>query len=167
MDDMKVYYIHPDEGSDDNDGSREKPVKSLFAAMMLAKSATGKFMMWTEKDGNIGWEAASKTALKKNQKRFEQELRKLSKAETKAKETVDAVTQSLEDAKKITFSLDNSLPKATLAKIKDLKKYRGKRVCVKAWVHRLRRQGKSLMFIVLRDGSGFLQCVLNDKLVCF
>ena len=32
------------------------------------------------------------------------------------------------------------------------------------WVHRLRRQGKNMIFIVLRDGTGFLQCILNDNM---
>lgn len=41
----------------------------------------------------------------------------------------------------------------------------GERVAVQAWVHRLRRQGKNLMFLVLRDGSGYLQCVLTDRMV--
>lgn len=39
---------------------------------------------------------------------------------------------------------------------------RDKPVKVQGWVHRLRSQ-KGLIFIVLRDGTGFLQCVLTGK----
>lgn len=49
-------------------------------------------------------------------------------------------------------------------KIRELTKNKGKRMRVFGWVHNLRRQGKAIMFVVLRDGTGFLQCVLSDKL---
>ena len=49
-------------------------------------------------------------------------------------------------------------------KIRDAKESREVRVKVFGWVHRLRRQGKALMFVVLRDGTGYLQCVFNDQL---
>uniref|UniRef100_A0A2K5LWH6 Asparagine--tRNA ligase, cytoplasmic n=2 Tax=Cercocebus atys TaxID=9531 RepID=A0A2K5LWH6_CERAT len=52
----------------------------------------------------------------------------------------------------------------TCVKISALEGYRGQRVKVFGWVHRLRRQGKNLMFLVLRDGTGYLQCVLADEL---
>lgn len=51
-----------------------------------------------------------------------------------------------------------------MSKIKDIDQSTTHRVRVYGWVHRLRRQGKNLMFIVLRDGTGFLQCVLTDLL---
>ena len=43
--------------------------------------------------------------------------------------------------------------------------YRGKRILINGWVHNIRVQGRDLMFIVLRDGYGLLQCVLRGRLV--
>ena len=56
-----------------------------------------------------------------------------------------------------------SLPEAVKAKVFECKQHSGKRARVQAWVHRLRTQGK-LMFLVLRDGTGYMQCVLSGKL---
>jgi len=50
-------------------------------------------------------------------------------------------------------------------KIRDSAAYRSKRIKVSGWVHRMRWQGKSLLFLILRDGTGYLQSILTDKLV--
>lgn len=50
-------------------------------------------------------------------------------------------------------------------KIRDASCFRGKKVTINGWAHRIRQQGKMLMFIILRDGTGYLQCVLS-KAVC-
>ena len=48
-------------------------------------------------------------------------------------------------------------------KIRQGEAYRGQRIKISGWVHRLRRQGSSMIFIDLRDGTGFLQCILADQ----
>jgi asparaginyl-tRNA synthetase len=53
---------------------------------------------------------------------------------------------------------------ASKIKIKQAVAKRGERVRIFGWVHRLRQQG-GMTFIVLRDGSGYLQCVLAGDLV--
>ncbi|KAK6026198.1 nucleic acid-binding domain protein [Ostertagia ostertagi] len=132
--------------------------------MVLSKNS-GEFLVRTVKeDGTKTWEPAAKAAIKKNLKKYEAELKKAEKAAGRAKEQEAASHAALEEAKKITFSMDESLPAATLVKISECVKHRDQRVHLKAWVHRLRRQGKALMFWVLRDGSGYLQCVLSDLL---
>lgn len=97
-------------------------------------------------------------------------------------EDAERRTKNLEEAKKIVIQEDKSLPTAQRIKISDGwlyfgyallviviyqfkgAKYRGQRVKFYGWVHRIRRQGKNLMFITLRDGTGFLQTVLSNDL---
>ena len=50
------------------------------------------------------------------------------------------------------------------AKIVNLAVLRSKRVRVSGWVHRLRDQ-KGIIFLVIRDGTGYLQVVLSGNLV--
>ncbi|XP_072166258.1 asparagine--tRNA ligase, cytoplasmic-like [Diadema setosum] len=134
---------------------------------MCAMKASGepfpKFMCDSKEEGEK-WEEVSQAQKKKFAKLYAKEQRKPAEKDKKETEDAEKRQKNLEEAKKITIQEDASLPAAKLIKIKDATANRGTRIKVSAWVHRLRRQGKTLMFIVLRDGTGFLQCVLSDKL---
>src|SRR6185503_21371343 len=47
-------------------------------------------------------------------------------------------------------------------RIKDLPKYVGQKVTVNGWLYNKRTSGK-LQFPIVRDGSGYLQCVVVKK----
>ena len=46
--------------------------------------------------------------------------------------------------------------------IKDFSKKEGNEVTIRGWVAN-KREGKTLVFLVIRDGSGFAQCVVNQE----
>lgn len=49
---------------------------------------------------------------------------------------------------------------STSASIQDLKSHIGKTVILRGWVAN-KREGKGIVFVILRDGSGFCQCVVT------
>ncbi|XP_050719903.1 asparagine--tRNA ligase, cytoplasmic-like isoform X2 [Eriocheir sinensis] len=106
----------------------------------------------------------AKSQLKKITKLWKDECKKLEARLQKEKEDEEKRAKALEEARKVTIAEDKSLPAATCIQILNGKDHRTQRVKVYGWVHRLRRQGKNMMFLVLRDGTGFLQCVLTDRL---
>lgn len=158
-------YTSEKAGSDESgDGTISNPFKTILKAMTHAGGEPFPTIYVDGKDENQRWEVASKSQLKKITKLWQQEQRKLEKAKEKEDEDVQRREKNLEEAKQVIIAEDKALPSAKQAKIRDTKSYRGQRVKVYGWVHRLRRQGKAMMFIVLRDGTGYLQCLLANKL---
>ncbi|RLD77996.1 MAG: asparagine--tRNA ligase, partial [Bacteroidetes bacterium] len=46
--------------------------------------------------------------------------------------------------------------------IKDLKKFEEEKVTMKGWLTN-KRSGKGLEFLILRDGTGYIQCIVNEE----
>lgn len=135
------------------------------ATFHVRKSITGE-----PEETRGEWKVAAPTALKKAKKGLDLALKKAEKeAQTAAKraeeekQREEARKALVEEAKSVIIKQDASLPAAKTIKIRDSVASRGQRVKVCGWIHRLRIQ-KDMIFVVLRDGTGYLQCVLTDKL---
>jgi asparaginyl-tRNA synthetase len=175
-------YIDPTAGKDDAsaDGSEAKPFQSLYHALLqhLDKPApaylTRPAAAAKEGEGSSdaaapAWEAPAKSAMKKALGRVDAYKKKLVKEQASAKQEEEERAhrlKNLEDAKKIVLREDASLPPAVRIKINDRtvelgdgKAKKGARVKVYGRIHELRVQ-KTTTFIVLKDGYGYLSCIL-------
>lgn len=162
-----AIYTSEKKGNDEKgDGSELKPYKTILQAMRHASKEPFPIIYVDSKDPEAAeiYEVAAKSQLKKIQKIWVRESHKNADKEKREAEDAEKRKQNLDEAKKIVISEDPSLPAAKKIHIFEGVENRQNRVKIYGWVHRLRRQGKGLIFITLRDGTGFLQCVLNDRL---
>ncbi|EGO00670.1 hypothetical protein SERLA73DRAFT_178541 [Serpula lacrymans var. lacrymans S7.3] len=163
---MAQVYIDESAGSDTTGtGTIDLPYQSLAQAIFSTQST--EYLI--RKDPNTEYDAPTQSALKKAKKGAEGLEKKKKKAEEAAereageeKEKREKREKLLEESKQIVLVEDEALPKATKAKIVSLTPLRGSRVRVSGWVHRLRDQ-KDLIFVVLRDGTGYLQTILSSR----
>ena len=160
---LDAIYTSQKIGNDETgNGTESAPFKTILKAMRHAgKEPFPPIYQDSQKDGKK-YEVASKSQLKKVQKLWVREQYKNEDKQKKLLEDEEKRLKNLEEAKSIVIKQDDTLPSAVGIKVYESVDYRGRRVKLCGWVHRLRRQGKALMFVTLRDGSGFLQCVLSD-----
>ncbi|KAI8887323.1 asparaginyl-tRNA synthetase [Backusella circina FSU 941] len=164
----ETVFVDEVEGCDvKGNGTEATPFKTVLKAI----EAKGENIKVQIKKDAEGYKDISGAALKKAKKTFAEQQKKakkqqeqLKKQEEDSQKKAEEEAKAIANAKSIILTQDESLPAAQKIKIREATESRGKRVKVSGWVHRLRVQGKDMMFIVLRDGSGYLQCVLTGKL---
>lgn len=164
---IQELYTSDKRGDDETgNGTAEKPFKTILRAMKHAGKEPFPTIYVDAKDDKAQspYDVAAKTQLKKNQKLWVRDGFKSADKEKREDEDAKKREMNLEEAKKIVIKEDPSWPAAKAIKIAQGKDTREVRVKINGWVHRLRRQGKGLMFITLRDGTGFLQSVLSNVL---
>lgn len=167
---VPAVYVCEVSGSDETGkGTESEPFANALRALEFVKG--GAVTILYRKDANSVYANISGAALKKAKKGYELALKKAQKAQereallaSEAAKKADDERKRLEDAKKVLIVHDKSLPSPKKAKLGELTPLRSNRVVVTGWVHRYRVQGREIAFMVLRDGTGYLQCVLNGKL---
>lgn len=158
-------YIHEVKGVDETDvaGTQEQPFKTAAFALFSSETEP-KLFVYKEADGE--YQEISASALKKARKGCEGLKKKAikQKEQDAKKQQQDADNAAKQMAAlNIKIEEDKSLPEAKKCKIGQSYELVGQRVKISGWIHRL-RSNKKVMFIVLRDGYGYLQSVLTGDL---
>lgn len=164
---MEVY-VNEKAGADkaETPGTKDQPY--LTAAFAAFKSPEAKIYIYKQQDDSeeYAYSEISASALKKAKKGAEglkKKEEKQQKLKEQQKKTDEETAKRLAALDLIEIKEDESLPKAKKIKMRDIQDNLNVRVELQGWVHRLRSQ-KGLSFITLRDGTGFIQCVLSGDL---
>lgn len=185
--DKRTIHIDEDRGQDssDADGTQAKPFKSVQFAYLQHTDQAQYVVKKTGEDTEAPYQPAAKSAIKKAANYVDQQKKKAGKERELAirqqKEEEDR-KKTLEESKKILITEDPNLPKAVRINLGETRpevvklgsgerpkevdyssEQRGTRVRVHGRVHRERKQ-KDLLFVTLRDGVGYMQCVLAGPL---
>ena len=161
---QKLVHVCTISGNDqEGDGSIDKPFGTLVEAQwhIRKNDPTNISQAYSvRKTFEEGYLPAAKAAIKKASSIVDGRLRKLVNKNAATKEAEESAEASE------TEEVPIEEPTAPFERIKIFKasETRSKRVRVQGWVHRIRAQ-KNIAFVTLRDGTGFLQCVLDSKLV--
>lgn len=187
---MADIYIDEATGVDETSatGSQSAPYKTVQFAFLQHGQGPNYLVKTTDRDDSAEpteWKPAAKAALKKAANYADAQKKKAAKEQElvlRQKKEVEEREKALEEAKKIVITEDLSLPKAVKISLDETRPEvvklgsgergkdvdysspnRGTRVRVYGRVHRERKQ-KGVAFITLRDGKGYLQCVLTGDL---
>lgn len=180
---MSLIYVETGGSDTTGHGSLEKPYQSLAQAIYAHGDAQFKI----RKTPNAKYEEPTPTSLKKAKniaRRMEMKADRQHELNEKMREEEEKRKNRLKDSKTIVLHEDLALPTATRvsnahiisawyslierlqAKIEQLKTHRGKRVRVFGWVHHVRPHTGDIIFLLVRDGTGYLQSVLSGLVVC-
>ncbi|SCU98998.1 LADA_0H16688g1_1 [Lachancea dasiensis] len=164
-------YINELSGVDSTSasGSEQQPYKTAAYALFESRGAgkEPKLLVYKQDaEKGDGYVEISASALKKARKGCEGLVKKLAKQaeqDKKQQEQKERDAAKKLEALHITIQQDPSLPEAKKTKISKSYSAVDERVKVSGWIHRL-RSSKNHVFIVLRDGTGYLQAVLTGDL---
>eukprot|EP00835_Amoeboradix_gromovi_P004151 NODE_307_length_11332_cov_0.276774.p2 type:complete len:539 gc:universal NODE_307_length_11332_cov_0.276774:5101-6717(+) len=156
---MTLHYIK--EKASNGNGTESKPfgdVQELFQANGMVEMSN-IFIHNGEK-----YELISQSFYKKSVKYFEKQQKKKKDSQAlPAKQQVELLSfEELNDALNQIKAMDDTLKRTEIGKLNPNSSV----VRIFGWIHRIRKQ-KSISFIVLRDGSGQVQIVINKELSKF
>ncbi|KAH0829118.1 asparaginyl-tRNA synthetase [Lanmaoa asiatica] len=147
-------------------GTIDHPYQTLaYAIFTTPSSVADNLVFQIRKSADAEYDAPTQSATKKAKKDAQGLEKKRLKAEAEQKETRERQERRekrLEESRKVVLVEDASLPTPSKSKIVNLESFRDQRVRVSGWVHRLRDQ-QEIMFVILRDGTGYLQVVLTGQ----